>query len=103
MKSVDAAVERLRAAFDPARAAAIARVFDVRFVGDARHFVLDLAATPPTLVEGTAPPGSPSIGIHPDDVDDLIAKRTTPRALFSTGRLRVFSGMAEAMLLDGLF
>ena len=102
--NVDDAIAALRAALggDEAkkRAAGVGKRYELRFVGDARRFTLDL--TTASVSEGAAD-GACGLGIVADDVPDLLAKRTTMSALFSAGRLRVFGNVGDAMKLASVF
>lgn len=107
MTTADAAVQLLAKALatddGKQRAAAVGKRYELRFVGDGeRRFTMDLAAGTPSIVEG-ASAGACSLGVNADDVEDLLHKRTTLGALFSTGRLRVFGNVGDAMKLEALF
>ena len=96
-------LQRLETRIDPEIAHAISTSYELRFVGEAQRWYLDLTGSAP-WVSSSEPAGKYcSLGFHIEDLADLLEARVNLRVLFSSGRLRVFGDVGEAMKLEKLF
>jgi alkyl sulfatase BDS1-like metallo-beta-lactamase superfamily hydrolase len=93
-------VAQLAERIDADTAADVDRAYELRFVGDERRFSLTLSEGGAAVQQGPAAAGACPLGLHVDDLADLLDGRTTLSALFSSGRLRVFGDVADAMRLE---
>jgi hypothetical protein len=85
--------------------ARINRVFEIRFVGDERSWVLDLTAKQASMLPGpaAAATGVCGLGFHPEDLEALLNGEAKLKILFMNGRMRVFGNVADAMKLEAMF
>ena len=106
MSDVDRAIAALRehlAAGDPAALGDVGGLYELRFVGDERRFHLALREGDVELRAASGEVAPSRLGLHAEDLLDLIAGRVTLAALFQSGRLRVFTDIGQAMRLERLF
>ena len=96
-------LQRLEERIEPEIAQAISGSYELRFVGEDLRGYLDFNGAAP-WVSTTTPSGKYcSLGLHLEDLADLLEGRVNLKVLFSTGRLRVFGDVGEAMKLENLF
>ena len=103
-ESVEQLLRKLEAQIDAAGAEAINCAYELRFVGEEQRWYLDLRQSQDYL--STRPPDDGefcSLGLPVADLSDLVEGRVSLKVLFSSGSLRVFGDIAQAMKLESLF
>ena len=100
---IEGLMRRWADGIDPDVATQIDRAYEIQFAGVSGKWFLDLRR-PADPLSREAPEGELCrLGMHTEDLESLLAGRSTLQQLFHVGRLRVFQDMASAMRLDRLF
>lgn len=84
-------------------AEAVNRAFELRFAGDERRWYLDLTRTEDFLSTERPEGDVCGLGVHVEDLRDLLDGNASLSQLFSVGRLRVFDNIGDAMRLERVF
>jgi len=96
-------LQKLEDQIDADCAAKINCAYELRFVGEEQRWYLDFRRSENFLSTESSDGEFCSLGLKLQDLEDLIEARVTLAVLFSTGQLRVFGDIGEAMKLEILF
>ena len=103
MSEVETLVRILGDRIDADTAEAVGRAYELRFAGLEERWYLDLTRSA-DFVSAERPEGDVcSLGLHVEDLRDLVEGRALMSQLFSVGRLRVFGNIGDAMKLEAVF
>jgi alkyl sulfatase BDS1-like metallo-beta-lactamase superfamily hydrolase len=102
MADLAALMDRVVAEVDADKAAGVDRTYELRFVGHDDRYTLTFAEGGVTAAAGEGPDGSCRLGVHPEDIEDLLDGKVTLSTLFSSRRLRVFGNVGDAMRLEAV-
>jgi hypothetical protein len=96
-------MEDLARRVTPTNGAVINAVYEFQFVGDPGRYFMAITADGAALKPTVDTEDVCRLGLYAEDLRALLDGAAHLRGLFVAGRLRVFSHMAAAMRLEGLF
>lgn len=102
MADLAALMGRLESELDAEKAAGVDRTYELRFVGHDDRYTVAFNDAGVKATAGEGPEGSCRLGVHPEDIADLLDGKVTLSTLFSSRRLRVFGNVGDAMRLEAV-